>query len=449
MQSSKFLHLGTDTHKSVVTTTKIKREQNRVKLHTHTTHSEKNTVIHMLTTTSTLSSSLATSSSSSRLLSRTDAKKRHHQRQRQHSSPSAFASSLSKTNFATTTTTTRTTKAGVFNAATTRTAQNEKINSINAALQRTKKKKSVVVTFASAAADGAAAPPVGTFTIGIAWFFMHQIIGVANDVIMKAAGQTLSVAQVVFLRFFFATLTMLPVMLISGKDSFKTDRLPLHFARSALLAMGIFLYAKGLTVAPIAVVTTLNFTIPLFTLVLARFVLKEKVDVNRWIGTVVGFLGVCVVLKPTGGAAGLGSFNMSWLLILAAATMFSSLDVLNKVFVGRESFWAMIFYTALFTTLIFSPFAFMGWVAPTMTQYGALAALGAGANALLYCLLKSFSMVDASALAPFRYTELILSAGVGWVLFKEAISMNTILGAMVIVPSTLYVVWKENQKKEE
>ena len=83
----------------------------------------------------------------------------------------------------------------------------------------------------------------------------------------------------------------------------------------------------------------------------------------------------------------------------------------------------------------------------TMTQYGALAALGAGANALLYCLLKSFSMVDASALAPFRYTELILSAGVGWVLFKEAISMNTILGAMVIVPS-VYVVWKENQKKE-
>lgn len=433
-RSDVFLHLGT----------KLTKESSQ-----HTTHSEKNTVIRMLTTTSTLSSSLATSSSSSRLLSRTDAKKRHHQRQRrrQHSSPSAFASSLSKTNFATRTT--RTTKAGVFNAATTRTAQNENINSINAALQRAKKKKSLVVTFASAAADGAAAPPVGTFTIGIAWFFMHQIIGVANDVIMKAAGQTLSVAQVVFLRFFFATLTMLPVMLISGKDSFKTDRLPLHFARSALLAMGIFLYAKGLTVAPIAVVTTLNFTIPLFTLVLARFVLKEKVDVNRWIGTVVGFLGVCVVLKPTGGAAGLGSFNMSWLLILAAATMFSSLDVLNKVFVGRESFWAMIFYTALFTTLIFSPFAFMGWVAPTMTQYGALAALGAGANALLYCLLKSFSMVDASALAPFRYTELILSAGVGWVLFKEAISMNTILGAMVIVPSTLYVVWKENQKKEE
>ena len=398
----------------------------------------------------TSAASLSSSLASSRLLSRTDAERRQHQRKQL--SSSAFASSLSITKRTNNATTTK----AILNGTSSSTAQNNNINNRRCVVPHgarlsSQKKKTLVIASASAADGGAVSstPPVGTFTIGIAWFFLHQIIGVANDVIMKAAGQTLSVAQVVFLRFFFATLTMLPVMLLSGKDSFKTDRLPLHFARSALLAMGIFLYAKGLTVAPIAVVTTLNFTIPLFTLVLARFVLKEKVDVNRWIGTVVGFLGVCVVLKPAGGAAGFGSFNLSWLLILAAATMFSSLDVLNKVFVGRESFWAMIFYTALFTTLIFSPFAAMGWVAPTITQYGALAALGAGANALLYCLLKSFSMVDASALAPFRYTELILSAGVGWVLFKEAISMNTILGAMVIVPSTLYVVWKENQKKEE
>lgn len=386
---------------------------------------------------------LASSSLTSRLLlspiSSSVKQERSHCGVRGIQSPSAF--SLSKTHLRSRNTTAATPKA-VFNDTT--------ANIRTANVYRNSNRSSSSLVTSSAAADvGAVSTPPGSFAIGIAWFFMHQIIGVANDVIMKAAGQTLSVAQVVFLRFFFATLTMLPVMLLSGKDSFKTDRLPLHFARSALLALGIFLYAKGLTVAPIAVVTTLNFTIPLFTLVLARFVLKEKVDVNRWIGTVVGFFGVCIVLKPAGGIAGFGSFNVSWLLILAAATMFSSLDVLNKVFVGKESFWAMIFYTALFTTLIFSPFAIMDWVAPTMIQYGALAALGAGANALLYCLLKSFSMVDASALAPFRYTELILSAGVGWVLFKEAISMNTILGAMVIVPSTLYVVWKENQKKEE
>ena len=296
---------------------------------------------------------------------------------------------------------------------------------------------------AVARASDDAAPP-STFLLGIAWFFAHQLIGVGNDVIMKFTGQNLGVAQVVFLRFLFATLTMVPVMVAGGKEAWQTDRVPLHIARSALLAGGIFLYVKGLTIAPIAVVTTLNFTIPLFTLVLARVFLKEKVDATRWIGTLVGFAGVMVVMQP-GGAV----FNPMWLVVLLSAAMFASLDVLNKVFVGKESFWAMIFYTAFFTTCIVAYPALSAWVPPTVTQYGLMACLGAGANALLYCLLKSFSMVDASALAPFRYTELILSATVGFFLFGEVPASTTLLGALIIVPSTLYVVWKENQKSSD
>ena len=62
----------------------------------------------------------------------------------------------------------------------------------------------------------------------------------------------------------------------------------------------------------------------------------------------------------------------------------------------------MIFYTALFTTLIAAVPAYLSWVAPSVAQLGLFAVLGAGANLLLYCLLKSFDLVDASALAPFR-----------------------------------------------
>lgn len=160
---------------------------------------------------------------------------------------------------------------------------------------------------AAPAADGGDGKKMTTFVAGILWFFAHQLIGVGNDVIMKYTGSTLGVAQVVFLRFAFATLTMLPVMLASGINSFKTDRIPLHIARSVLLAAGITLYCQGLAIAPIAVVTTLNFTIPLFTLVMARIFLKEAVDATRWIGTLVGFGGVMVVVQP--GAAG---FNPMW-----------------------------------------------------------------------------------------------------------------------------------------
>ena len=282
---------------------------------------------------------------------------------------------------------------------------------------------------------------MSNFVTGVLWFFAHQIIGVGNDVIMKYTGSTLGVAQVVFLRFAFATITMVPLMLSSGHGAFNTDRVPLHLARSLLLAAGIALYCKGLAIAPIAVVTTLNFTIPLFTLVLARIFLNESVDTSRWIGTLAGFIGVLVVVQP-GGAA----FNPLWFCVLISAAAFASLDVLNKVFVGKESFWAMIFYTALFTTVIAALPAFLTWVAPTAVQLVLLAILGAGANLLLFCLLKSFSLVDASALAPFRYAELIWSSALGAVLFAEFPTHSTLLGAAIIVHSTLYVVWAENQK---
>jgi drug/metabolite transporter (DMT)-like permease len=154
-----------------------------------------------------------------------------------------------------------------------------------------------------------------------------------------------------------------------------------------------------------------------------------------------GFIGVLVVVQP-GGAA----FNPLWFCVLISAAAFASLDVLNKVFVGKESFWAMIFYTALFTTVIAALPAFLTWVAPTAVQLVLLAILGAGANLLLFCLLKSFSLVDASALAPFRYAELIWSSALGAVLFAEFPTHSTLLGAAIIVPSTLYVVWAENQK---
>lgn len=281
------------------------------------------------------------------------------------------------------------------------------------------------------------------FMAGLFWFFAHQLIGVGNDVIMKSVGGNLAVAQIVFLRFAFATLTMLPFMAASGPEAFQTARLPLHLARSVLLAGGIGLYCMGLTIAPIAVVTTLNFTIPLFTLLLSRVVLKEKVGPLRWCATLAGFVGVMLVLQP-----GHVAFNPQWLVVLLGATLFSSLDVLNKYFVGKESFWAMIFYTALFTAGISAYPAYQVWAPVTGAQLRLLAALGAGANLLLYCLLKAFSLLDASALAPFRYTELLLSALVGFLFFAEVPAMATLLGAAVIIPSALFVVWQESQAKD-
>jgi len=125
------------------------------------------------------------------------------------------------------------------------------------------------------------------------------------------------------------------------------------------------------------------------------------------------------------------------------------LDVINKKYVVKESMLAMLFYTALFTVVIASVPAYFVWKALTLHQFVLLFLLGCGANLILYCLLKAFKYADASAIAPFRYVELILSAGFSIVIFKEIPSIALISGILIIVPCTMYFAYIENKHEQE
>ena len=276
---------------------------------------------------------------------------------------------------------------------------------------------------------------------GVSWFILSLMISISNDGLTKYLGQNLHSLEITFLRFFFGTLSLLPFMLYYRKKAFYTSRIGLHVVRGGLLFAGIALWCYGLTIAPITVATTLTFIIPIFVLILAKFFLSEKIGMARWVATIVGFVGTIVVLEPTGA-----NFSPLTLLLVLATLMFATLDIVNKKFVVKESMLAMLFYTAVVTMLMAAIPAFYVWIAPTMTQLLVLALLGCGANLILFCLLKAFAATDASAVAPFRYVELILSAGLGIVVFGEIPTMSLCLGALVIIPVTLFLVYYETKK---
>lgn len=279
------------------------------------------------------------------------------------------------------------------------------------------------------------------YVIGVGWFILSLVISVTNDVFQKYLGDNLHAYQIVFMRFFFGCITLLPFMFYFGGKSFYTSRIGLHVVRGALLFAGIALWCYGLVIAPITVATTLNFTIPLFILILAIPFLGERVGFSRWAATIVGFLGVIFVLEPTKL-----DFNPYTALLLLSAFLFATLDVINKKYVVKETMLAMLFYTALFTMLIGALPAYYHWQPMTSVQLGVLALLGCGANLILYCLLKGFSAVDASALAPFRYIELLFSAACGFLIFGEVPTQGTLIGAAIIIPSTFFVVYYETRK---
>ncbi len=272
--------------------------------------------------------------------------------------------------------------------------------------------------------------------LGVLWFVFSLLVSSGNDIITKYLSANLSVYQVVFLRFMFGTLVLLPFMLYN-KGSFKTKVIGVQFLRGLLLFGGMLLWCKGLTLVKVSTATVINFTIPIFVLILAALILKETFNIVRFMATVFSLIGIVLVLMPSSS-----DFNVLSVLLVVSALMFASLDVINKKFISNEGMLVMLFYSSFFTMLLSAVPAYMTWIVPSKSDVILFFVLGIGANLILYCLLKAFKIVEASFVAPYRYLEFIFSAVMGYVFFVEVPDKTTFYGAIVIVISTLVVVYE-------
>ncbi|MDR3317760.1 MAG: DMT family transporter [Puniceicoccales bacterium] len=286
---------------------------------------------------------------------------------------------------------------------------------------------------------------------GITWFIASLFVCETNDVITKFLENSLSPLQVIFGRFFFSTLTLLPFMLLQP-ENFRSKCLMANCLRGLILFIGMFIWCYGLDVSQLSIACLINFTTPMFTLILAALILKERIGLPRIMATIIGFLGVAVVLNPQTASFSVTAAS----LFLVSAIFFAALDVLNKILVRKETMLGSLFFTGFFTmlfaglVLVVSHFIMKGDSMPLKFSLGIqeiilLIAVGIGANLLLFCILKSFAYIDISATAPFRYVELILASTLGYLFFDERLSLNTILGSMIIIPSMIYLIRYESK----
>lgn len=287
---------------------------------------------------------------------------------------------------------------------------------------------------------------------GVFWIVLVAFTSNANDILMRMLGTGLPAMEVAFFRFFFATLTLLPIMLIKGPSSFYTKRPMLHGLRAVLLFGAIACWVTGLSMVHLMVASTMALTTNLFVLPMAYVFLGERVGWQRTIATLLGFSGIFIVLYESSTNQGmfvdLIQSGNGALYLLGATMMFALSDIVNKRFVSSESTLSMMFYIALGTSLIgFIP-AYMVWVTPSLHQLGLLFLLGIGGNLILLFLLKAFAATDVSALSPYRYTELFSAGILGYLIFSETPSSWTLLAAAIIIPSTFWIAHYETRKSK-
>lgn len=273
------------------------------------------------------------------------------------------------------------------------------------------------------------------------WFVLSLCASCCNDALMKGVSPQLNAWQVACLRCLFGTLTLLPYLGWQGRQSFRTVHLRLHVLRGTMFFAGLALWSYGVRHAPMATATLVGFTVPLFVLLLAPVVLKERVESASWLAGFGGLVGIATIC--TAGSQGLWTTNA--LVFLAAAFLFALLDVLNKKYISRESMSCMLFYSTLTATVLLTfPALYTTTHFPDLRDILLLWGSGMGGNVLLYALLKALEHAPASRLAPLRYLEILLSAAIGYVAFGEVPTMQIYRGGAIILLATFLTAYRKN-----
>ncbi len=273
--------------------------------------------------------------------------------------------------------------------------------------------------------------------IAISWFLLSLLISVFNDTIVKTLVVKISAESIAFWRTMLSAVILMPIVCKLGIQSIYTKKINVHVARGFILAIAISLWNYGIGLVPIATVTLMSFTIPIFTLVMASIFLHEKITYSILLATCVGLTGSIISLLTVDT-----SFPMASFIFIVASILFATLDIVNKKLLNDgESMLPMLFYSNLFSALFasFVPGSISEYYSAMPIYYVQLICLGVGANLVLYCIIKAFSYANASFLAPVRYMELVVSATTGYVIFNEVVSVNLIVGGVLILISLTIV----------
>ncbi len=262
----------------------------------------------------------------------------------------------------------------------------------------------------------------------------------AMTVLLRLLAGEIPVHEIIFVRGIVSIAVLMPWLYRGGPRVLSTRRMPMLLVRSALTSVGLMTWIYALGQMPLAEAVALHFTLPIFGIVLAMMVLRENVNLHRWIATGVGFSGALVILRP-----GLQAIDPVALIVLFSALAYAGVAVVTKNLVRTESSATIVFYVSAIMSAGFAIPCLFYWVAPTPVQWLMLIGIGILSVGGQSFLNRALSIADASFVLPFDFLRLPLTAVAAFFLFSEIPDAWTVTGALIIFGATYYGTWRERQ----
>ena len=204
-----------------------------------------------------------------------------------------------------------------------------------------------------------------------------------------------------------------------------------------MLTLATLFFLAAIKSNPIPNALTLLFISPVVVAVLSPAMLGERFDSFIGAGVVIGFLGVVVVLQPTGD-----EFKPSLLLAVVSGICYALYIIFTKKLTFKAPPVLTLFYSAAVGILIMLPLALFTWTPPDMRGVILGAAMGFFAAASHFMIIKAFEFASASELSPFNYFEIVGAISLSYIIFGYIPNFQAVIGLFIIMGSGLFVSWR-------
>jgi drug/metabolite transporter (DMT)-like permease len=275
--------------------------------------------------------------------------------------------------------------------------------------------------------------------LGVSYMVGGCALITLNDAIAKWLTASYPVGQILCLRgaFFFIPILYF-VWRAGGMKMLRVHSASAQVGRAILFIVSSAFFVTSVGLMPLPMVIALTFTAPLFVTALAPTVLGEQVGWRRWMAVIVGFIGVLVIVRP---------FQESWswvaLLPVIGAFCGSLRDMLTRQITAKETSVSILFYGALAVVLVSLLTLPFGWQWVSGPDLLLFVVQGFVMGIAHYLMIESFRMAEAALVAPFKYTGFIWAVIYGAAIWGDYPDRWTILGALVILASGLYILHRE------
>ncbi|MGQ9612713.1 MAG: DMT family transporter [Chloroflexus sp.] len=265
---------------------------------------------------------------------------------------------------------------------------------------------------------------------------------------MAVGGRELAAELSTFQILFFRSLIGLPlvglvVMRYGGPQQLRTRRLPLHLLRNLAHFGGQYGWFYGLAFISLAEVFAIEFTVPLWTALLAVVVLGERLTPIRLLAVILGIAGTFIILRP-----GSGMIHPAALAALLAAFGYATAHTLTGKLVSTETPLAILFYMTLIQLPLGLIPALTDWTLPSPARWPWVTVVGVSALTAHYCMARVLRLADATVVVPLDFLRLPLIALIGALFYSETVTWSLAVGSILILSGIATNLWGEQHRQE-